>query len=968
MALVDSDRVPAQFSMTFPSPRTELLSPTSQPQALPGELDRVRHSQRGPSEGYRRQREQAYANFSSRQILHLLIEKEHESGKLRKALHKIFDRLDAEDRRATEAERVTQEALNQLRVVNGAKLAAERALSKAHEELGLWKYQFERAQNEITRAQDVVRLVEGQRDDAENAASEARKTARQLYEQRLVSDALEEGKRLGYEAGFRRAQQELAVTRPTTAGNTYDYEHELEDSQAYSAFQPQNIDRTSEPQTARHVDTSPMPLNPSPEPIHVRRTPPTQAPPTRESPSPPMPVPMAMPSPERAFVPEALLQHPPPAPSPSIQLSRYEIEIPSPSEFNDPPANYPPQRRPSQPQEPQHQREVFLYRDMPPAEHNAYRRPSSQARPRSVSASRPPEQRTHRPPPDNYIPSVDADGGIALPPPFQLSPNPSVRPLSPIAREEQQHRDDAARPPSQAHSHSQRPRSVSASRPQEQPAYRPPPDNYIPSVDPGGGIALPPPFQLSPHPSMRPLSPTEAPRPRQSWYNRDQEQQQQQQAPQGQPQSWYQVKRPRSNAGSAAGSVAGRSAVGSIAGRSAQGRHARQASLDSRLSAKNQKLAAGEYATDLGAIREDARSLRSGRSGQGYGERELPPPLPPKDERHRKQVIADGLRYSDPDMAEHWRRDAAAASQSRPPRNVREPAVLTFPSPLSPQNKPAPLAVPMRAKTVSGSTVMSGTTQKEAPILRRISQRRPISPSDIGSPDFGTIRVQPPSQSSSQIPSSLASPAPQMDQYLGPNYQTQPFPNPHAPASPVSQGGFHPPSGFQPQSFTMPAQITVPVTFKGKSISSPVTFPANGNGHDNGYSGAPNRPVSSFGGSNASPGRPRAASLNAEDRPPSRAGSHVSRKSRKPDDAGMLTAGHGLERQASNASLRSTSSSYARFNPETYHDPAYFAADTSAGAIPVPAPAPRSRRASVSTHHSNHSSLSYIGPPGHGRA
>ncbi|KAJ6478839.1 hypothetical protein C8R47DRAFT_632021 [Mycena vitilis] len=835
-----------------PSPRTELLSPTSQRQALPGELDRVRHSQRGPSESYRRQREQAYANFSSRQILHLLIEKEHESGKLRKALHKIFDRLDAEDRRATEAERVTQEALNQLRVVSGAKLAAERALSKAHEELGLWKYQFERAQNEITRAQDVVRLVEGQRDDAENAASEARKTARQLYEQRLVSDALEEGKRLGYEAGFRRAQQELAVTRPTTAEDTYDYENELQDIQPYSAFQPQN----TEPQTGRHVDTSPMPPNPSPEPIHVRRTPPAPAPPIRESPPPPMPVPMAMPSPERAFVPEALLHHPPPAPSPSIQLSRYEIEIPSPSEFNDPPADYPPQRRPSQPQ---HQRETYLYRDMPPSENNAHRRPSSQARPRSVSASRPPEQPVYRPPPDNYIPSVDANGGIALPPPFQLSPNPSVRPLSPIEGEEQH---PPRRPPSQAHSHSQRPRSVSASRAHEQPAYRPPPDNYIPSVDPGGGIALPPPFQLSPQPSVRPLEPTE----RQSWYNREQEQQQVVQG-QPQPQSWYQTKRPRSNAGSAAGSVAGRSAVGSVAGRSTQGRHARQASLDSRMSAKNQKLAAGEYATDLGAIREDARSLRSARSGQGYGEREGPPPLPPKDERHRKQVIADGLRYSDPDMAEHWRRDAAAT-----------------------------------------------------------------------------------------------------DQYLGPNYQTQPFPNPHAPVSPVSQGGgFQPPSGFQPQSFTMPAQITVPVTFKGKSISSPVTgFPGNGNGTgpDNGYNGAP---VSSFGGSNASPGRPRAASLNAEDRPPSRATSHVSRKSksRKPDDnAGMLTAGHGLERQASNASLRSTSSSYARFNPETYHDPAYFAADTSAGAIPVPAP--RSRRASVATHHSNHSSLSYIGPPGHG--
>ncbi|KAJ7020604.1 hypothetical protein C8F04DRAFT_971888, partial [Mycena alexandri] len=180
-----------------PSPRTELLSPTSPSRGLPGDVDRLRHSQRGPSERYRRQREQAYANVSSRQLLSLLIEKEYESSKLRKALHKAFNRFEAEAVRVVEAERVTEETLHQFRIVNEAKIAAERALGKTNEELRLWKFQFDHAQREIARAQDVVQLVERQRDDAERAAEKARSIARTLNEQRLVGDAMEEGKRLG---------------------------------------------------------------------------------------------------------------------------------------------------------------------------------------------------------------------------------------------------------------------------------------------------------------------------------------------------------------------------------------------------------------------------------------------------------------------------------------------------------------------------------------------------------------------------------------------------------------------------------------------------------------------------------------------------------------------------------------------------------------------------------------------------
>jgi hypothetical protein len=142
----------------------------------------------------------------------------------------------------------------------------------------------------------------------------------------------------------------------------------------------------------------------------------------------------------------------------------------------------------------------------------------------------------------------------------------------------------------------------------------------------------------------------------------------------------------------------------------------------------------------------------------------------------------------------------------------------------------------------------------------------------------------------------------------------------------------------------VPQSITVPVSFKGKSISSPIqSFPFPGGGG-----------VSALNG-------------EEEGRPLSRAGS-TSALSRKSGRSGRIEvgptltvdSGHGLTRQASNTSLRSTGSGYARFDAQSYVDPAYFAANEDA---PHPVPAPRSRKVSASSRHSS-SGLSYIGPPG----
>ncbi|KAJ7020603.1 hypothetical protein C8F04DRAFT_290722 [Mycena alexandri] len=274
----------------------------------------------------------------------------------------------------------------------------------------------------------------------------------------------------------------------------------------------------------------------------------------------------------------------------------------------------------------------------------------------------------------------------------------------------------------------------------------------------------------------------------------------------------------------------------------------------------------------------------------------------------------------------------------------------------------------MRARTMSGSTGKSGRSQPlhavdlvSRPSLRRVKERRPVSPSDVGSPYFVAINIDP-SQSSSQIP--LSRTVPQMDQYLSPNFQTQPLPVQTQGLGPVQPGL---PSGFVSQSVTVDAKITLPVTMKGKTISTP--FLVTG-----GYAEQQQRPpsgmsdyrASAFGGSNTSLNRARANSANGPERPLSALSmSNVSRKSGKTataaDYAGQTTlapgsgpGGHSLSHQASNTSLRSTNSAYGRFDAATYQDPAFFAADTSA----VPVPAPRSRKVSGSSHHSG---LSYIG-------
>ncbi|KAJ7066327.1 hypothetical protein C8F01DRAFT_1122951 [Mycena amicta] len=885
-----------------PSPRTELLSPTEANRSQL-EVDRVRHSQRqrAPSDRFRQQREQMYANVPAGELMAMLIEREYECKRLRKGLTRAFERVEVEVGRTTQAERVTQQTLDKLREVNRVRVDAERTLAKTGEELRLWKFQFEHAQKEIARAQEVVVLVETQRDDAERAAAKTRTLARQLKEHKLVDDALEAGRKLGYKAGFRRAQQEVALRQGLDAAETLTVDDGEEDEA--ESFRRPDMDGISFLDADSIRPSRRVPQNPT-------------ASTSRPAPSMPTPSPaMAMPTPQLAspFTTEpARRQAPPTARSPSIQLSIYPIDIPSASVFND----APPTRRPS----------LQVQTELPPApipKSPQRRPPPAVVEPLFIN-------RRVSPVPPSRPNSMQQDPVPARMP----SPQPFRQP-SPSPRQQQQHHWSQL-PPRQPS-----PQPLSASRP---------PDNYIPSVSPDGDIPLPPPHSLA-NPALSSAGRAPSPEvPRvSSWYNNRERDHEPRTASvsaseRQQQQSWYQTaRRPRSTAESISASAAGRSASGRSGNYNP---HARHASLDSAAvqiaaSAKAQRMAMG----DLGAIREDGSvSVRSGRSGQGHGrslsgqervngfaqghghgqgqarrsvsmresaESLLPPPPPvEKDPRHQAQAQAqrqaqDESRYSNADFARG----------------------STY--------YPRPRAMSGSSQRSGASTAQQWQNQNDVdlgarPSLRRVKEKRPISPSELGSPMSGfgsgfggmTLQVQPASSTSSQAQVHVLPPQTQTDRYLSPNYHTQPLPVPTSKDKDKDKV----PLGFMPQTITVPGEITMPVSFKGKGISSP----------------SPMQQSQSQ------------SQLPFPGRPPSNNGSNTN-------------LAPSLSRQASNASMRSTTSrnsKYAAYDAKTYVDPAYYAADTGydfGAAVPR---APSRQRSRANSGASSH--LEYFGPPGPG--
>ena len=119
-------------------------------------------------------------------------------------MYEAYDKYQNEIRRATEAEGRALEAAQRYRVLNDAKVRAEAESGRLREELRMYELQLENAQSKIHQVQSILEEVERRPDDAEASAA---RTARKLNEAMLVEQAMEEGRRLGFEEGIRRGKE-----------------------------------------------------------------------------------------------------------------------------------------------------------------------------------------------------------------------------------------------------------------------------------------------------------------------------------------------------------------------------------------------------------------------------------------------------------------------------------------------------------------------------------------------------------------------------------------------------------------------------------------------------------------------------------------------------------------------------------------------------------------------------------------
>ncbi|KAI0722329.1 hypothetical protein C8T65DRAFT_565060 [Cerioporus squamosus] len=334
--------------------------------------DRRHHHQRG---------------VAHRDFFKYLVEEGNEVKKLRKVLRASLERLDGETRRAQEAERRALELAQRFKIVNEARLSTQQELDRVHSELRMYKVQLDNAQREILRGSDLLKDIEAQRDSAEASAARARSTARRLKEQQLMMQAREEGRREGYQEGLRRGYQQ--------AGGS-------------------GVDDFSVPPAGVAPLGSLVGETPGPSRAgDFGRTDPLDGM-SMLNLSTPLPSTMPLASSFGA----ALGSGAPVTGEPYVGLgagaqgSRFRENIGSPSTLRSAPLDSGSQAgngwRGGQDDEIRYLRPTLV--------HNA---PAS------------PQHSDYAVPPDGYIPSVDAGGGISLPPPHELHPQPSMSTIPP---------------------------------------------------------------------------------------------------------------------------------------------------------------------------------------------------------------------------------------------------------------------------------------------------------------------------------------------------------------------------------------------------------------------------------------------------------------------------------------------------------------------------------------------------------
>ncbi|EIW86872.1 hypothetical protein CONPUDRAFT_161505 [Coniophora puteana RWD-64-598 SS2] len=775
---------PPESDLTSDSPRTALLTPPFIDDAsldrlddneLDPELTRPHRIPRGPGKRFRTERERAHSGTTKGDLLRLLIAEEYESRQTRKVLYTVFDRLDAESRRASEAEKQTSQVFDTIRRLREDLSRTQADAATAKEELKLYQLQLRNAQEEINKAQEVVKTLERQRDDAEDAAARGRAAVRRLNEARLVEQAREEGHKLGFEEGLRRGRH-VGYNEGVDNGREEMREHAEQalDRMVQEQGEVQSGERTPPMEEEEEED-----LDVEGNADDLVNRPPTDGTPDILRMSSSIPSSLQSNGPTPGPSPRSV-HHIRPPPSPSTRTQSLSELSPASSEYPPmrPPSqsSYVPPRPPSQPQYPvrppssgSHHRRSHSHQQQPQSWPEPPVRPPSAP----ISVQNVPHS-VHHPqtyiPPDGYIPTKD-ESGISLPPPHEFYMGvPSA------------------------------PSSATSTVPPAPPPAVPPPG--IPSVPSDGSDLAPlrdpaydppyPPFEI-PNPRGRASPDLDS----QSSAHRSQTSSISQLdlvgLPGATPVMGPARRRERELRDRDPNRMRGLSVIHEDAGSQ------RSSSMGSV------PMVAGEIPVTPGASgsrrtrKESYGSSARGSPRRGGGEEDSDTmSIYEMRDRQAKQRLADELRYSDPSKVEEWRRSGSSRSRTQSVGSSarHRPSHVTVPTPLSPpQQAPAPPTeyVNPRHRRVQSLAATSQPQPPPPPQPQPQSQTspshlRPPSQSGQQRPDPGRrlssdssvpgITIQPPSNPPSDAPSRRSNrPAPQPQAHLlSPDQAPTPLP------------------------------------------------------------------------------------------------------------------------------------------------------------------------------------------------
>ncbi|KAJ2918039.1 hypothetical protein MD484_g2370, partial [Candolleomyces efflorescens] len=202
------------------SPRTELLSPSATEERRRTHASGTHESRRRKPRRSSRKHERDGSHHGTgssdtsqqRELIRIVLEQEAEADNLKKVLQTTLQQLDEVSQKVSDYERDTREAAERFKQLNDSRMAAEHNASTANQQLHLYQFQLSNAQKEILTAQETVKTLEKQKEEAEDMAARARARARKLHQKQLVLSAKEEGRRVGFEAGIKQAQEELFIT------------------------------------------------------------------------------------------------------------------------------------------------------------------------------------------------------------------------------------------------------------------------------------------------------------------------------------------------------------------------------------------------------------------------------------------------------------------------------------------------------------------------------------------------------------------------------------------------------------------------------------------------------------------------------------------------------------------------------------------------------------------------------------